>query len=162
MQVRELACPRCCSTSILLHASLPSRSENLERRPRQPSTARTYRNIRRTGKPRARALASRNSCPLPHFEFSVLPSPLSPGKHAACRITNDDAIAVAHSHTTDVAPNIDLDKVGRLIHVTATGVYDLQRQIPHVVDILVSRSEEHTSELQSRQYLVCRLLLEKK
>src|SRR3712207_7315331 len=26
----------------------------------------------------------------------------------------------------------------------------------------VTRSEEHTSELQSRQYLVCRLLLEKK
>src|SRR3712207_8617454 len=33
-----------------------------------------------------------------------------------------------------------------------------------VVDdsISVGRSEEHTSELQSRQYLVCRLLLEKK
>src|SRR3712207_7394901 len=27
---------------------------------------------------------------------------------------------------------------------------------------LAERSEEHTSELQSRQYLVCRLLLEKK
>src|SRR3712207_7916959 len=27
---------------------------------------------------------------------------------------------------------------------------------------ITSRSEEHTSELQSRQYLVCRLLLEKK
>src|SRR3712207_8574902 len=27
---------------------------------------------------------------------------------------------------------------------------------------LETRSEEHTSELQSRQYLVCRLLLEKK
>src|SRR5947209_9396870 len=27
---------------------------------------------------------------------------------------------------------------------------------------LLIRSEEHTSELQSRQYLVCRLLLEKK
>src|SRR3712207_8292169 len=27
---------------------------------------------------------------------------------------------------------------------------------------VVLRSEEHTSELQSRQYLVCRLLLEKK
>src|SRR3712207_8577917 len=26
----------------------------------------------------------------------------------------------------------------------------------------ITRSEEHTSELQSRQYLVCRLLLEKK
>src|SRR3712207_7982942 len=29
-------------------------------------------------------------------------------------------------------------------------------------NILAKRSEEHTSELQSRQYLVCRLLLEKK
>src|SRR3712207_8758790 len=28
--------------------------------------------------------------------------------------------------------------------------------------VLEGRSEEHTSELQSRQYLVCRLLLEKK
>src|SRR3712207_7686134 len=28
--------------------------------------------------------------------------------------------------------------------------------------LLGTRSEEHTSELQSRQYLVCRLLLEKK
>src|SRR3712207_7321888 len=36
---------------------------------------------------------------------------------------------------------------------------------PTQVDLLNprdSRSEEHTSELQSRQYLVCRLLLEKK
>src|SRR3712207_6969067 len=29
-------------------------------------------------------------------------------------------------------------------------------------DLPPGRSEEHTSELQSRQYLVCRLLLEKK
>src|SRR3712207_9428549 len=29
-------------------------------------------------------------------------------------------------------------------------------------DAELARSEEHTSELQSRQYLVCRLLLEKK
>src|SRR3712207_8055402 len=28
--------------------------------------------------------------------------------------------------------------------------------------VAMTRSEEHTSELQSRQYLVCRLLLEKK
>src|SRR3712207_8797716 len=28
--------------------------------------------------------------------------------------------------------------------------------------VTIQRSEEHTSELQSRQYLVCRLLLEKK
>src|SRR3712207_7157357 len=30
------------------------------------------------------------------------------------------------------------------------------------IHTLLPRSEEHTSELQSRQYLVCRLLLEKK
>src|SRR3712207_7855681 len=33
-------------------------------------------------------------------------------------------------------------------------------EVVSVVDVI--RSEEHTSELQSRQYLVCRLLLEKK
>src|SRR3712207_7721424 len=33
---------------------------------------------------------------------------------------------------------------------------------PDLVDRAWARSEEHTSELQSRQYLVCRLLLEKK
>src|SRR3712207_8459971 len=32
----------------------------------------------------------------------------------------------------------------------------------HAAMALAGRSEEHTSELQSRQYLVCRLLLEKK
>src|SRR3712207_7213563 len=32
----------------------------------------------------------------------------------------------------------------------------------HVWGTADARSEEHTSELQSRQYLVCRLLLEKK
>src|SRR3712207_7935435 len=41
------------------------------------------------------------------------------------------------------------------------------RQVPELlsadgVQRAEDRSEEHTSELQSRQYLVCRLLLEKK
>src|ERR1035437_10694296 len=39
------------------------------------------------------------------------------------------------------------------------------RGMPGAMDLdmkLFLRSEEHTSELQSRQYLVCRLLLEKK
>src|SRR3712207_7374502 len=31
-----------------------------------------------------------------------------------------------------------------------------------LIGVAAGRSEEHTSELQSRQYLVCRLLLEKK
>src|SRR5258707_8560732 len=40
------------------------------------------------------------------------------------------------------------------------------REFAHTADLVQpqahGRSEEHTSELQSRQYLVCRLLLEKK
>src|SRR3712207_7051555 len=36
------------------------------------------------------------------------------------------------------------------------------RARPGAKDTEPTRSEEHTSELQSRQYLVCRLLLEKK
>src|SRR3712207_9428365 len=37
-----------------------------------------------------------------------------------------------------------------------------QEPPPDLVVLAAQRSEEHTSELQSRQYLVCRLLLEKK
>src|SRR3712207_8832946 len=37
-----------------------------------------------------------------------------------------------------------------------------RRGVAEGVDGRAERSEEHTSELQSRQYLVCRLLLEKK
>src|SRR5258707_9389510 len=35
-------------------------------------------------------------------------------------------------------------------------------RVAHAARLGTDRSEEHTSELQSRQYLVCRLLLEKK
>src|SRR3712207_7679380 len=42
-----------------------------------------------------------------------------------------------------------------IVHAEAA-LYDL------VLEVVFERSEEHTSELQSRQYLVCRLLLEKK
>src|SRR3712207_7981414 len=37
-----------------------------------------------------------------------------------------------------------------------------QELVPGQAAVALVRSEEHTSELQSRQYLVCRLLLEKK
>src|SRR3712207_8822636 len=51
----------------------------------------------------------------------------------------------------------------RALHAQAHGRLErggtraLRRDVRHL-----TRSEEHTSELQSRQYLVCRLLLEKK
>src|SRR3712207_7944532 len=42
------------------------------------------------------------------------------------------------------------------------GLTRFLRERGHAVLEVDRRSEEHTSELQSRQYLVCRLLLEKK
>src|SRR3712207_6887818 len=40
--------------------------------------------------------------------------------------------------------------------------FEEKGQLDNTYFVFTSRSEEHTSELQSRQYLVCRLLLEKK
>src|SRR3712207_6899179 len=51
-----------------------------------------------------------------------------------------------------------LDVLGQSLAVDHDGSLTRPRGEP--VGLL--RSEEHTSELQSRQYLVCRLLLEKK
>src|SRR3712207_7668207 len=47
---------------------------------------------------------------------------------------------------------------------SATSLEDTARisPVPGRTTTTCVRSEEHTSELQSRQYLVCRLLLEKK
>src|SRR3712207_8615039 len=47
-----------------------------------------------------------------------------------------------------------------LTYLPSTGL--LATKNHQLVNRLLVRSEEHTSELQSRQYLVCRLLLEKK
>src|SRR5258707_1881869 len=48
-------------------------------------------------------------------------------------------------------------------HQNAARVERIEIDVGHLhVPFVVVRSEEHTSELQSRQYLVCRLLLEKK
>src|SRR3712207_7747055 len=55
-------------------------------------------------------------------------------------------------HFAAVHPAID--KVGEELLILGIGTIGRRRPAP--------RSEEHTSELQSRQYLVCRLLLEKK
>src|SRR3712207_7018781 len=63
------------------------------------------------------------------------------------RVAAEAARRVAHAHPRD-ARHVP---VGEAAQEPAA-----QRPVLH------PRSEEHTSELQSRQYLVCRLLLEKK
>src|SRR5687768_17831897 len=55
-------------------------------------------------------------------------------------------------------------KLHQLAHADAGAVEDLEhRLVARAQEVAVAgRSEEHTSELQSRLHLVCRLLLEKK
>src|SRR3712207_7983834 len=60
------------------------------------------------------------------------------------------------SHPLELAP----DHAGGLRVVATPWAY--VRVDGQLVETTPFRSEEHTSELQSRQYLVCRLLLEKK
>src|SRR5207244_13486761 len=63
------------------------------------------------------------------------------GSHCAERSRGGDKLATLQNHKCSTFPDINAD------------------QIPSRV---AARSEEHTSELQSPDHLVCRLLLEKK
>src|SRR3712207_7742442 len=53
------------------------------------------------------------------------------------------------------------DSSARIFQEVSVDFFELPRDAASISHDSV-RSEEHTSELQSRQYLVCRLLLEKK
>src|SRR3712207_7556174 len=56
-----------------------------------------------------------------------------------------------------------VEKIVRLLTaVLMMGILSLLLILVFIYLSFAARSEEHTSELQSRQYLVCRLLLEKK
>src|SRR3712207_8715085 len=66
-----------------------------------------------------------------------------------------DAVVVNDISRKDIGFDADENEV---TIVTATG----DQPVAFGPKAEVARSEEHTSELQSRQYLVCRLLLEKK
>src|SRR3712207_7357962 len=69
----------------------------------------------------------------------------------------DTPLEVVVRHVRHVADLIGVDHVG--LGSDFDGA-DLPDELGDVTGL--PRSEEHTSELQSRQYLVCRLLLEKK
>src|SRR5258707_9678760 len=73
---------------------------------------------------------------------------------------------IGHTYTTVVADVIRRYKRMRgydVVMTTGTDEHGVNvERAAKKAGIPESRSEEHTSELQSRQYLVCRLLLEKK
>src|SRR3712207_8076561 len=68
------------------------------------------------------------------------------------------------SRTGEIQSRIanDIGGVQTVVTSTATSIVSNVTTLVASVVAMFLRSEEHTSELQSRQYLVCRLLLEKK
>src|SRR5438132_7289678 len=66
------------------------------------------------------------------------------------------------SQTVPHAPGADPDQDGEEVGYAAVRLVLLLVLVLVLVPCRLSRSEEHTSELQSHSDLVCRLLLEKK
>src|SRR5688572_31865313 len=56
----------------------------------------------------------------------------------------------------------EFDNSSFLNDLSARGFYVAHESSSNYIQTMLSRSEEHTSELQSQSNLVCRLLLEKK
>src|SRR3712207_8684058 len=68
-----------------------------------------------------------------------------------------DALPILNDIRTVAMDQLDMNKNGRIDAEEWPGGFAQFERLDEN-----RRSEEHTSELQSRQYLVCRLLLEKK
>src|SRR3712207_8920067 len=65
---------------------------------------------------------------------------------------------ISSEHWLGLEPGLGRDVFMQLVYGARTSLF-----IAFSVALITTmRSEEHTSELQSRQYLVCRLLLDKK
>src|SRR3712207_8984955 len=69
---------------------------------------------------------------------------------------------------TTLFRSVRCHQLERAVRIRAVEALEVPFEVGHGavrgldVELNSCRSEEHTSELQSRQYLVCRLLLEKK
>src|SRR3712207_7494238 len=57
---------------------------------------------------------------------------------------------------------LEKEHIREIVDIQLRGLLKRLSDRKITVELSDTRSEEHTSELQSRQYLVCRLLLEKK
>src|SRR3712207_7371763 len=69
-----------------------------------------------------------------------------------------DLVLALIAHDQPLAPRFVADRSIERKRLVPIVLYDCGACLA----VVTVRSEEHTSELQSRQYLVCRLLLEKK
>src|SRR2546425_9077826 len=97
---------------------------------------------------------------------SEIDDPVGGFDHVEVVLDDHDRVALIHELVQHVEQTLDVGEVqpgGRLVEDVQGASRRSTRQFGHKLHSLsFSRSEEHTSELQSLAYLVCRLLLEKK
>src|SRR3712207_8422447 len=93
------------------------------------------------------------------WTLGVREGKLSENQFVAVLSTNQARIYGAYPKKGTLSPGADADIVLWDPDLSTTATVSNRHGN---VDYTPYRSEEHTSELQSRQYLVCRLLLEKK
>src|SRR3712207_6737635 len=104
---------------------------------------------------------------------SVDDDPPAAMRYTECRLSRiaTEMLRDIDADTVDFQPNYDESRreptvlparfPNLLVNGSAGIAVGMATNIPpHNLGEVVDRSEEHTSELQSRQYLVCRLLLE--
>src|SRR5687768_18053665 len=115
--------------------------------------------------------------PTPSFKDVTVPADGQPITHAAGRLQVPDRPIIPFIEGDGTGPDIWRASV-RVFDAAVQKAYGGRRKIAWMEvlagekafkrtnnwlpDDTVARSEEHTSELQSRLHLVCRLLLEKK
>src|SRR5438105_8528769 len=81
--------------------------------------------------------------------------------------SKEEELRHAEHNLVEALVNSDVARLEKLLgddltYTHSTGVKESKAEFLHRIQSGTQRSEEHTSELQSRVDLVCRLLLEKK
>src|SRR3712207_8631263 len=83
-------------------------------------------------------------------------------KHTAARVLQVLGHEGVNGLLVEVGEYLDIALGVAVTHVKPELIEGIRGGTIAIEPHVSARSEEHTSELQSRQYLVCRLLLEKK
>src|SRR3712207_8510840 len=111
--------------------------------------------------PRGRALQR----PLPHYPLALRDQRRSQSSESGqeCPNTPPDAASIYGECFLTLMHDVQHTIVKAVAGVPSEHAHSTRAKLwAYIFDCFLQRSEEHTSELQSRQYLVCRLLLEKK